>query len=50
MYMYFEHFKVLKELREWADYKIEEPINPNTTFVVLFHKTNSFINSLKLIA
>ena len=46
----FEHFKVLKELREWADYKIEESINPNTTFVVLLHKTNSFINSSKLIA
>lgn len=46
----FEHFKVLRELREWADYKIDDSLNPGTQFNILFQKTHSFINSAKLIA
>ena len=44
------HYKDLKELREWADYKIDEDLNSATSFSVLFQKTFSFINSQKLIA
>ena len=47
--LYF-HYKDLKELREWADYKIDEDLNSSTSFSVLFQKTFSFINSEKLIA
>jgi uncharacterized protein (UPF0332 family) len=44
------HYKDLKELREWADYKIDENLSSGTSFSVLFQKTFSFINSEKLIA
>lgn len=47
--LYF-HYKDLKKLREWADYKIEESLDLNMDFSVLFQKTNSFIKSNKLIA
>ena len=46
----YEHYKDLKELREWADYKIDEDLTSSTSFPVLFQKTFSFINSAKLIA
>ena len=46
----FTHFKDLRKLREWADYKIDDSLNPETQFTILFEKTNSFINSAKLIA
>ena len=46
----FEHFKDLKDLRVWADYKVEECLTASTNFTILFQKTNSFINSSKLIA
>lgn len=45
----YDHYRDLKKLREWADYKIDEDLNSNTTFPVLFQKTYSFINSAKLI-
>ncbi len=44
------HYKDLKELREWADYKIDENLSSDTSFSVLFQKTFSFINSERLIA
>lgn len=47
--LYF-HYKDLKELREWADYKIDESIDLSTNLAVLFEKTYSFIKSKKLIA
>lgn len=46
----YDHYKDLKELREWADYKIDEDLSSSITFPVLFQKTFSFINSAKLIA
>jgi hypothetical protein len=46
----YDHYKDLKKLREWADYKIDEDLSSSTSFPVLFQKTFSFINSEKLIA
>jgi len=46
----YEHYLDLKKLREWADYRINEDLSLNTKFPVLFQKTFSFINSVKLIA
>ncbi len=43
------HYTDLKKLREWADYKIEEELNPSINFTVLFEKTLSFIKAKKLV-
>lgn len=45
----YTHYKDLKELREWADYKLDDELKSGTEFNVLFQKTFSFINSTKLI-
>ena len=45
----FDHFTDLRDLRIWADYKVEEILEANTNFPVLFQKTFRFINSSKLI-
>ena len=31
----FTHFKDLRKLREWADYKIDDSLNPETQFTIL---------------
>ena len=46
----FAHFTDLRDLRVWADYKVEESLETDTNFTVLFQKTFRFINSSKLIA
>ena len=46
----FDHFTDLRDFRIWADYKVEEILEANTNFSVLFQKTFRFINSSKLIA
>ena len=46
----FEHFTDLRDLRIWADYKIEQDFEASTNFSILFQKTFRFINSSKLIA
>ena len=45
----FDHFTDLRDLRIWADYKVEEILEANTNLPVLFQKTFRFINSSKLI-
>jgi len=46
----YNHYRDLKRLREWADYRIDEDLGADTTFAVLLQKTYSFIKSAKLIA
>ena len=37
------------DICKWADYKIEEELNPSINFTVLFEKTLSFIKAKKLV-
>ena len=46
----FAHFTDLRDLGVWADYNVEESLETDTNFTVLFQKTFRFINSSKLIA
>ena len=41
------HFKELKALRVWADYRVNKPLSI-TNITLLLAKTNSFINSKRI--
>jgi predicted enzyme involved in methoxymalonyl-ACP biosynthesis len=43
----YQHFKELKALRIWADYRVNKSLNI-TNIAILLAKTNSFINSKQI--
>ena len=43
----YQHFRELKALRVWADYRVNKPLDV-TDISLLLAKTNSFINSKRI--